>query len=187
MTDTPVFEKPAQPKPVFEEPARRPADQQCIVITKRTGERCRRAAFPGSELCSWHGGQPPRTKPRVRRGASYLKRMTPLMDHPGEWARIFAGQKHSAVVTIARFRNHAVPEGTPRVENEVVVPGDPACWEYEIGEIKSNSWGVYARYLGEPDDPPEGAEIAWDETGASWVPVTSTNGAESHTEANRGT
>lgn len=65
--------------------------------------------------------------------------LTPLMERPGQWARIKVGPPGIMYSTAGNLRNGSIR-----------IPGDnPAHWEFAARKLDDDTAGLWARYIGE--------------------------------------
>ncbi len=86
--------------------------------------------------------------PRKQSGAPglWMERLTPLLDHPGRWARVHdATSRAAATQTVGRLRGRGA-----RALDRAVIP--PGRWEFRAAGLPDGSGAIYARYLGPDDD-----------------------------------
>ena len=83
---------------------------------------------------------PPRGK-RGRKGGVWVQRLAPLMDYPGDWARIASGPYRNMVrrAWLLNKRKLKMPEGE---------------WEFASRKAEEGVGHLYARYIG-PAEPAE--------------------------------
>jgi hypothetical protein len=85
----------------------------------------------------------------IKGSGIWIKRLTPLMDHPNRWARVATLNRNSAsaAAKFLRERRYSVP---------------PGRWEFQ-GVSCEGRGNIYARYLGpmdpDLDTPPSAQEI----------------------------
>lgn len=75
-----------------------------------------------------------------RAAVDWVKLLTPLMEHPGEWARArtCASQGNASSTTFKlNHRMYIIPEGQ---------------FEFVTRKLGPTEWGIYARFLGNGDD-----------------------------------
>jgi hypothetical protein len=70
----------------------------------------------------------------------WTERLTPLLAHPGRWARVKTSAGLGAATTASQLR-----------KGKYQVP--PGRWEFTAARLDRDHTAVYARYLG-PEEPP---------------------------------
>lgn len=89
--------------------------------------------------------------PSTRRGGpgqfKWIPLLTPLMERPGEWAKVDTKRTPLLATAMAyQLRHHERPT------TSVVVP--PGRWEFTSRAMDDGTGAIYARYLG-PEDGTE--------------------------------
>ena len=80
--------------------------RRCTATAKSTGERCKRAAVKGGNVCSMHGGKAPQVE---RKAQERLDRM----------ADSTTADMQSIIKDLADLYQHADPEDRPEIAKEL--------------------------------------------------------------------
>jgi hypothetical protein len=70
------------------------------------------------------------------RGGVWVKRLSPLMEHPGRWALVHQSG-NSSTITYLKRRITLIPDGE---------------WEFKSRRIENGRTEIYARYLGPTEE-----------------------------------